>query len=99
MEYKPIYRARLPRTLVDATDDELAESIISSSVKLHHDRPEAFQVEAVSALVRGKKSFVHAAPGFWKSRIPEMFFSLYDDKAVVLVLNRLDCLGDDQVSS
>ncbi|KAA1075463.1 hypothetical protein PGTUg99_010458 [Puccinia graminis f. sp. tritici] len=97
MEYKPPYRARLPMTLLESTADELAESIISSSVKLHHDRPEAFQVEAVSALVRRKKCFVHAAPGFWRKRIPEMFFSLFEDKAIVLVLNRLDCLGDDQV--
>ncbi|KAA1068556.1 hypothetical protein PGT21_020990 [Puccinia graminis f. sp. tritici] len=97
MEYNPVYRARLPRTLLDSTDDELAESIISSSLDLHHERPEAFQVEAVSALVRAKKAFVHAAPGFWKNRIPEIFFSLYDDKALVLVLNRLDCLGDEQV--
>ncbi|KAI7955221.1 hypothetical protein MJO28_005621 [Puccinia striiformis f. sp. tritici] len=62
--------------------------------------PKPLQVKAVINLVRGRHTFLLAGTGFGKSRVSEMFFKLYPchKKAVTLVLNPLDTLGDNQVA-
>ncbi|EFP88234.1 uncharacterized protein PGTG_14318 [Puccinia graminis f. sp. tritici CRL 75-36-700-3] len=86
----------LPNSIRDLPDELLRNHITGSSVDFYHDRPKDLQVEAVLSLVRGENCFVRAGTGFGKTRISEMFFNLYTTKAVVLVLNPLDSLGDDQ---
>ncbi|KAA1102624.1 ATP-dependent DNA helicase sgs1 [Puccinia graminis f. sp. tritici] len=87
----------LPNSIRDLPDELLKNHITGSSVDFYHDRPKDLQVESVLSLVRGENCFVRAGTGFGKTRISEMFFNLYTTKAVVLVLNPLDSLGDDQV--
>lgn len=67
--------------------------------KHYNQRPKELQVQVVELLVRGKDVFFHAGTGFGKTRIAETFLWLHGirKKALYLVLNPLDALGDNQV--
>ena len=93
------YPGKLPSSLVNMEDKVLSEYITTNAANFYKDSPKQLQVDAVTELVKGNNVFVRAGTGFGKTRISEMFFNLFKTKVVVLVLNPLDSLGDDQVSS
>ena len=88
---------KLPINLLHLNAQEMSDHITTKSIELYSDPPKPLQVEAVLSLVEGNHTFVRAGTGFGKTRISEMYFGLIRRKAVVLVLNPLDSLGDDQV--
>ncbi|KAI7947062.1 hypothetical protein MJO29_011589 [Puccinia striiformis f. sp. tritici] len=88
---------KLPEALGKLDVDALSEHITTRSLDLYHDQPKAWQVEAVSLLVQGKFTFVRARTGYGKTRISGMFFGMFDQCVVVLVLAPLNSLWDDQV--
>lgn len=63
--------------------------------------PKELQVNTTISLMNGFNTFLLAGTGYGKSRISEMFMRLFSPAQlpVVLVLNPLDALGDNQVSS
>ncbi|KNF04863.1 hypothetical protein PSTG_01917 [Puccinia striiformis f. sp. tritici PST-78] len=87
---------KLPEALGKLDVDALSEHITTRSLDLYHDQPKAWQVEAVSLLVQGKFTFVRARTGYGKTRISGMFFGMFDQCVVVLVLAPLNSLWDDQ---
>ncbi|PLW17010.1 hypothetical protein PCANC_11382 [Puccinia coronata f. sp. avenae] len=87
----------LPANVLAMENEQLNKHITDSSVAFYHDQPKALQVEAVLVLARGQNCFVRAGTGYGKSRISKMFFKMFHQKVVALVLNPLDLLGDDQV--
>jgi superfamily II DNA helicase RecQ len=67
--------------------------------KYSGQKPKSLQVNAVISLVERRHTFVMAGTRFGKSRIAEMYLSLFAAKdGVILVLNPLDALGDNQVA-
>ncbi|EFP74957.1 uncharacterized protein PGTG_01550 [Puccinia graminis f. sp. tritici CRL 75-36-700-3] len=91
--------ASLYKKIYEKSDDKLKEFIIESSIKTYQQEPKRLQVDAVFNLARGRNTFLLAGTGFGKSRISEMYFNMIPKmkRAVVLVLNPLDSLGDNQV--
>lgn len=63
--------------------------------------PRPQQVECVLYLLEGCNTFLLASTGFGKSKVPEMYLATFEkiNKPMVMVLNPLDALGDNQVSS
>lgn len=63
--------------------------------------PRDIQLNTTVSLLNGLNVFLLAATGLGKSRVSELFFHMFPKtkKAVILVLNPLDALGDNQVSS
>ena len=88
---------KLPNSTLQMNDENLNHHIIETSWAFYHNQPKELQVKAVSILARGHHCFVRAGTGYGKTRISEMFFNLFKTKAIVLVLNPLDSLGEDQV--
>lgn len=66
-----------------------------------NDHPSDVQLQSAVSLVNGQNTFLLSATGSGKSRVSELFFLMFPKvkKAVVLVLNPLDALGDNQVGS
>ncbi|KAI7936915.1 hypothetical protein MJO28_015814 [Puccinia striiformis f. sp. tritici] len=93
-------RIALSQTLLRMDDEDLTHHIMARSNSTYGQVPKPLQVQAVINLVRGRHTFLLAGTGFGKSRVSEMFFHLYarHKKAVTLVLNPLDTLGDNQVA-
>ncbi|KAA1137117.1 ATP-dependent DNA helicase sgs1 [Puccinia graminis f. sp. tritici] len=89
----------LYKKIDEKTDDKLKEFIKQSSMDTYQQEPKPLQVDTVFNLARGCNSFLLAGTGFGKSRISEMYFKMIpkSKRAVVLVLNPLDSLGDNQV--
>ncbi|KAA1098389.1 ATP-dependent DNA helicase sgs1 [Puccinia graminis f. sp. tritici] len=79
--------------------NRLREHIAQTSIDSYGQFAKQLQVEAVLNLVEGRNTFLLAGTGFGKSRIPELYYKMIPvtTKAVVLVLNPLDSLGDNQV--
>lgn len=69
--------------------------------KYKSQEPKDLQINAVVSLMNKDNTFVLAGTGYGKTRIAELFYHMYKkvQKPVVLVLNPLDALGDNQVSS
>lgn len=67
--------------------------------KHYNQEPKELQIGVVQLLVRGHDVFFHAGTGFGKTRIAETFLWLHGkrNKALYLVLNPMDALGDNQV--
>ncbi|KAA1077464.1 hypothetical protein PGT21_009170 [Puccinia graminis f. sp. tritici] len=86
-------------TLLRQGETELHSHITEKALACYKQEPKPQQVDAVCSLIRGNNTFVLAGTGFGKTRISEMYFRLFEKKlkAVVLVLNPLDALGDNQV--
>ncbi|OAV87736.1 hypothetical protein PTTG_29302 [Puccinia triticina 1-1 BBBD Race 1] len=82
-------------------ESDLTEAIIKDCLPRYpeNEPPKPVQVNAVANLVGGRHTFVMAGTGCGKSRISEMYYNLFakSRKAVILVLNPLDALGDNQV--
>ncbi|EFP78569.2 uncharacterized protein PGTG_04525 [Puccinia graminis f. sp. tritici CRL 75-36-700-3] len=93
----------IPRKICDYDDNQLKTYIKSESFDKYKQESKTLQVDTVANLVRGRNTFLLAATGYGKSRIPEMYLNLTarDRKGqflgVVVVLNPLDALGDNQV--
>ncbi|KAI7942920.1 hypothetical protein MJO29_012764 [Puccinia striiformis f. sp. tritici] len=80
-------------------DDTLKDHIKKKALDKYKQEPKSLQVEAVFNLAKGCNTFLLAGTGYGKSRISEMYFDLIPrgQRAVVLVLNPLDALGENQV--
>ena len=74
-------------------------AIAVCSMDRYNQPAKALQTKAVMNLARGRTTFLLAGTGFGKSRVAELYYDLLPkkDKAVVLVLNPLESLGDNQV--
>lgn len=61
--------------------------------------PKEIQLNTTVPLLNGLNVFLLAATGFGKSWVSELFFHMFprSKRAVILVLNPLDALGDNQV--
>ncbi|EFP86717.2 uncharacterized protein PGTG_13099 [Puccinia graminis f. sp. tritici CRL 75-36-700-3] len=83
----------------DKNDEDLKSHIAKVSLDFYGQPSKLLQVNAVFNLVQGRNTFLLAGTGFGKSRIAEIYYRLIPQvkKAVVLVLNPLDSLGDNQV--
>jgi ATP-dependent DNA helicase RecQ len=89
----------LYKKIYEKTDDKLKEFIKQTSMDTYQQEAKPLQVDTVFNLARGRNTFLLAGTGFGKSRISEMYFKMIPKmkRAVVLVLNPLDALGDNQV--
>ncbi|EFP91556.2 uncharacterized protein PGTG_17610 [Puccinia graminis f. sp. tritici CRL 75-36-700-3] len=89
----------LYKKINEKTDEKLKEFIKQSSMDTYQQEPKPLQVDTVFNLARGRNTFLLAGTGFGKSRISEMYFKMIPKlkRAVILVLNPLDSLGDNQV--
>ncbi|PLW07683.1 hypothetical protein PCASD_16249 [Puccinia coronata f. sp. avenae] len=94
---------RVPSKLQSANDVTLRHQIQSHAMKRYQQEAKTLQVNTVMSLLRGRDTFVLAATGFGKSRIPEMYLGLLAKDCrgqitgVVVVLNPLNALGNNQV--
>lgn len=81
------------------TDAELSKLIADKHMKKYKNEAKELQLETVVALVRGLDTFVLASTGYGKTRIAEMYLDLFprELKAISIVINPLDALGDNQV--
>ncbi|KAA1095744.1 ATP-dependent DNA helicase sgs1 [Puccinia graminis f. sp. tritici] len=90
---------RLLKKMIEKPDDSLATAINEEAIKTYSVPAKTLQIKTVVNLARGRNVFLLAGTGYGKSRIPELYYKLIpkETKAVVLVLNPLDALGDNQV--
>jgi superfamily II DNA helicase RecQ len=89
------------KKLYEKSDKKLKEHICNVLLEIYDQNVKPLQVNAVFNLAQGRNTFLNlAGTGFGKSRIPQLYHKLFPQKAraVVLVLNPLDTLGDNQVS-
>ncbi|KAH9446746.1 hypothetical protein Pst134EA_030652 [Puccinia striiformis f. sp. tritici] len=93
-------RVNVKQKLFKKRDDKLKQHIADASLSRYGEPSKKLQIEAVFNLVEGRNTFLLAGTGYGKSRIAEMYYKMIPDKkrAVVLVLNPLDTLGDNQVA-
>ncbi|OAV92044.1 hypothetical protein PTTG_11020 [Puccinia triticina 1-1 BBBD Race 1] len=79
----------------------MTQAIVNDCIPRYpeNEPPKPVQVNAVANLVGGSHTFVMAGTGCGKSCISEMYYNLFakSRKAVILVLNPLDVLGNNQV--
>ncbi|KAA1085800.1 ATP-dependent DNA helicase sgs1 [Puccinia graminis f. sp. tritici] len=66
----------VPQALEMASDTELKKTISQSGLTKYGQECKKLQVESVLSLLRGKNTFILAATGFGKSRIPELYLNL-----------------------
>ncbi|KAA1139188.1 hypothetical protein PGTUg99_037228 [Puccinia graminis f. sp. tritici] len=87
------------KKIAEKNDQSLRNEISTLLLKHYNQEAKPRQIDAVFNLVRGRNTFLLAGTGFGKSRIPELYFRTLPikEKAVILVLNPLDSLGDNQV--
>ncbi|OAV92715.1 hypothetical protein PTTG_10627 [Puccinia triticina 1-1 BBBD Race 1] len=82
-------------------DNELTQAIVDDCIPHYpeNEPPKPVQVDAVANLVGRSHTFVMAGTGCGKSCILEMYYNLFAKlrKAVILLLNPLNALGDNQV--
>ena len=88
------------KKLYEKYNEKLKEHIRNVLLKTYNQNAKPWQVDAIFNLAQGRDTFLLAGTGFGKSRIPELYYKLFPQKAhaVFLVLNPLDTLGDNQVS-
>ncbi|OAV98657.1 hypothetical protein PTTG_09216, partial [Puccinia triticina 1-1 BBBD Race 1] len=88
--YKKVY---------EKSDAELKTHIEEVSVKFYGQPSKPLQTDTVLNLVNGRNTFLLAGTGFGKSQIAKLYYKMIpkSNRAVVLVLNPLDSLGDNQV--
>ncbi|KAA1098752.1 ATP-dependent DNA helicase sgs1 [Puccinia graminis f. sp. tritici] len=94
-------KTSLAKKWIRMEETELQQAIVDDCLPRYpeNEPPKLVQVDAVANLVKGRHTFVMAGTGCGKSRISEMYYNLFakTKKAVILVLNPLDALGDNQV--
>jgi hypothetical protein len=90
---------KIYKKLFEKSDEKLKEHIRKVSLETYNQHAKPLQVDTVFNLAQGRDTFFLAVTGFGKSQIPEMYYKLFPQKAraVVLVLNPLDTLGDNHV--
>ncbi|KNF04350.1 hypothetical protein PSTG_02692 [Puccinia striiformis f. sp. tritici PST-78] len=97
------FEVNVAQKILDLNDDDLKAFIEKDALERYKQESKPLQVDTVVNLVRGRNTFLLAATGFGKSRIPEMYLSLTTKNrkgkilGVVVVLNPLDELGNNQV--
>lgn len=89
----------LNQSILRMSDDKLRERIRSNFVTKYSQEARPLQVECVLAVARGQTTFLLAGTGYGKTRIAESFRSLFSlkSRAIIIILNPLDALGDNQV--
>ncbi|KAA1073661.1 ATP-dependent DNA helicase sgs1 [Puccinia graminis f. sp. tritici] len=94
-------KTSLAKKRIQMEETELQQAIVDNCLPRYpeNEPPKPVQVDVVANLVKGRHTFVMARTGCWKSRISEMYYNLFakTKKAVILVLNPLNVLGDNQV--
>ncbi|KAA1136706.1 ATP-dependent DNA helicase sgs1 [Puccinia graminis f. sp. tritici] len=92
-------RITLCQDILDLSHEDLKIRIQTNSRELYGDEAKDEQVEAIAALVHGRHTFILEGTGFGKTQIAEMYHNLFQpyQKAIVLVVNPLDSLGDNEV--
>ncbi|KNE95090.1 hypothetical protein PSTG_11567 [Puccinia striiformis f. sp. tritici PST-78] len=94
-------KVTLERRWLNKNDEELREAIIADASPCYpaDQPPKPIQLNTAMGLVKQRNTFVMAGTGSGKSRVSEFYFHLFSPskKAVVLVVNPLDALGDNQV--
>ncbi|OAV94630.1 hypothetical protein PTTG_05157 [Puccinia triticina 1-1 BBBD Race 1] len=92
-------RLELDRSITEMGIIELYNFVKSKAEELFPEVPKHLQIKCVMSLVQRKHSFVLAGTRYGKRRIAEMYYRMFpvNKKAIVLVLNPLDSLGDNQV--
>ncbi|PLW48877.1 hypothetical protein PCASD_02790 [Puccinia coronata f. sp. avenae] len=92
-------RVALPKKLLALSRDELKDHIKKMANGICEDEAKEGQIDAVAHLVHSEHTFVLAGTGFGKTQIAEMYSKLFKpyQKAVIVVVNPLDALGDNQV--
>lgn len=100
-DVRPKNRVRLSDRILKESQKALRSRIREVFLKHYNQEPKDLQVQVVERLVRGHDVFFHAGTGFGKTRIAETFLWLHGKrtKALYLVLNPLDVLGDNQAST
>jgi hypothetical protein len=85
--------------LKNRSNQFLYNHIKQCALTYYNKPPKDVQVSTVVLLMHWQHSFVLAGTSYGKSCIAEMYYNLFPKscKAVVLVLNLLDSLGDNQV--
>ncbi|OAV91950.1 hypothetical protein PTTG_27815 [Puccinia triticina 1-1 BBBD Race 1] len=95
-------KATLAKKWTRMDESALQQAIVDDCLPRYpeNEPPKPVQVDAVANLVAGRHTFVMAGTGCGKSRISEMYYNLFATtrKAVILVLNPLDALGNNQVA-
>lgn len=93
-------RPTLPASLLNSSL-AIQRNHVKNAFKKFYNHQEAKQVQVDTSveLINGNNVFVLSGTGYGKSRIPELFAHLFDrnQRAVVVILNPLDALGDNQV--
>jgi hypothetical protein len=87
------------KKLFEKSNEKLKAHIRKVLLETYDQHAKPLQVDTIFNLAQGRDTFLLAGTGFGKSWIPEMYYKLFPQKAraVVLVLNPLDTLGDNQV--
>ncbi|OAV86457.1 hypothetical protein PTTG_06812, partial [Puccinia triticina 1-1 BBBD Race 1] len=87
------------KKLFNKSSEKLREHVSKTLIDFYSQFAKQLQVEAVLNLIEGRNTFLLAGTGFGKSRIPKLYYKMIPSttKAVVLVLNPLDSLGNNQV--
>ncbi|KAH9458587.1 hypothetical protein Pst134EA_009767 [Puccinia striiformis f. sp. tritici] len=100
----PVFiEVNVAQKILDLDNNELRAFIEKDTLERYKQPSKPLQVDTVVNLVRGRNTFLLAATGFGKSRIPEMYLNLTtrnrkgEIQGVVVVLNPLDELGNNQV--
>jgi superfamily II DNA helicase RecQ len=92
------------KKILNSDDETLKKEIENNAFKRYAQTSKPLQVDMVLNLIRGRNTFLLAATGFGKLRIPEMYLNMTTKNCtgrcigVVVVLNPLDALGNDQVA-
>ncbi|KAH9815937.1 hypothetical protein DFH28DRAFT_1125990 [Melampsora americana] len=88
----------LPLELQGMNLEEQAEYVTTRFREIYGVEPKTLQVKAAVCLINGDNTFLLAATGYGKTRIAEMYYYLFDELQlpVVLLLNPLNSLGDNQ---
>jgi superfamily II DNA helicase RecQ len=96
--------ASIPKKLLAYDANQLSNHIENDSFDKYQQKCKPLQVKNSVNLIRGHNTFLLAATGFGKSRIPEIYLNMTTKDCnsrhigVVIVLNPLDALGDNQVT-
>ncbi|PLW40058.1 hypothetical protein PCASD_11758 [Puccinia coronata f. sp. avenae] len=90
---------RLLKKMLERPNLSLSAAIANKAIKQYGQVAKPLQLKTVVNLARGCNVILLAGTRFGKSQISELYHNLTpkESKAVVVVLNPLDALGDNQV--
>ncbi|PLW19120.1 hypothetical protein PCASD_02232 [Puccinia coronata f. sp. avenae] len=89
----------LLKKMLENPDLSLSAAIANKSIKRYGQVAKPLQLKTIVNLARGCNVMLLAGTGFGKSQILDLYHDLTpkESKAVIVVLNPLDALGDNQV--